>query len=321
MNPSISTFTGLVKEELTTKPYLHERLLSIFAGYSKINGRYTIAKDRQKLILMSSYSKIAQFLYKTGLTLFKTDANFTYRQSPRFSKRREYLVNFESGIETILQAIHLDFSSSELSYLRQFQNVDRIAGFLTGVFLASGSVTHPQSSHYHLEIASEDESLLEDIQYVLKKVKQYQFDFKLTHRKGKALLYLKKSDQIADFLIFLGATDATLDYENIRIARDFANSENRLQICQTANMSKTIQAAQRQIEDIKLVDAIVGLKALDHEKLHRLCLLRLEHDSSSLEELSVMMQTFYNAPMSKSHLNHLFRQLHQIALKLKGQAK
>jgi DNA-binding protein WhiA len=320
MNRLLSTFTGTVKEELTTKPYETERLISIFAGFSKVNGRYTIGKNGQKLVLVSSYSKIAKFMYETGLLLFKTQASFAYRQSPRFSKRREYVVIFEEGIETILEAIHLDFSSSEKSYLRQFQTLDRIAGFLTGVFLAAGSVTHPESSHYHLELSSEDETLLEDIQFVLKKVKQFDFNFKLAHRKGKAILYLKKSDQIADFLIFLGATDATLDYENIRIARDFSNSENRLQICQTANMSKTIQAAQRQISDIKFVDQLVGLKALGNDKLHRLCLLRLEHDSSSLEELSVMMKDFYPSPMSKSHLNHMFRYLHQVALKLKGTA-
>jgi cell division protein WhiA len=318
MNKLLSTFTGIVKEELTTKPYDDERLRAIFSGFIKVNGRYSLSNDGQKIILSSMYSKIARFMYETGVYIFKTQASFAYRQSPRFSKRREYVVIFEHQVDRILEQIHLDFFSSGDDYLKQFQSPNLIAGFLAGVFLASGSVTHPESSDYHLEMTSEDEGLLYSIQQLLKKVKHFRFSFKLTMRQQKHVLYLKKSDEIANFLIFLGATDATLEYENIRVARDFSNSENRLQICQNANMNKTIIAAQKQIEDIKLIDEVVGLKTLDNEKIVTLCQLRLNNDSSSLEELAVMMRQQYKETMSKSNLNHMFRYIHRLATRLRG---
>lgn len=236
----------------------------------------------------------------------------------RFSQRQTYWIIFEHHVSEILKTIHLDFDSSPEVYLKQFASVDAIAGYLSGLFLATGSVNHPSSSSYHLEMSSDDEDFLTEIQRLLKQVKSLRFSFKLIARKGKYILYLKKSDQIADFLIFMGATEATLEYENVRVARDFSNSENRLQICENANMAKTIAAAKKQKQAILLIDRTVGLQHLNHPKLEKLCRLRMKHDSSSLEELASMMSSFYQKPISKSQLNHLFRGLMVLAKKLKG---
>ena len=316
-----ASFTSQVKEELTTKPYDATRRLAMLAGFVKNNGRFSWTKTSNKLRLTTPYPKIAQFMYETTELLFSLKPHFEYKKGRRFSKRRTYEIVYEQGVDTILEAIHLDFESSDKDYLAQFSTNDLIAGYMGGLFLASGSVNHPESSHYHLEMASDDEDLLQRVISMLKKVKNMHVNFQLIERKNKWVLYLKKSDQIADFLIFLGATDATLDYENIRVARDFSNSENRLQICETANMQKTIDAARRQIEDIHLIDRIIGLNHLDHPKLVKLAQLRLEHDSSSLDELSSMMKHYFPNAVSKSNLNHLFRSLHQLAEKLRGQPR
>jgi DNA-binding protein WhiA len=318
MNQNIESFSAFVKEELTTKPYDRDRRLAIFAGFVKANGRYVFSKRTQKLTLSTSYAKVAQFLYQTSKTILKVNPKFEYRQSPRFSQRQTYWIIFEDKVEDILKTIHLDFDSSPEIYLKQFRSVDAIAGYLSGLFLASGSVNHPSSSHYHLEVSSDDEDFLTEIQRLLKQVKTLQFSFKLIPRKGKYMLYLKKSDQIADFLIFMGATDATLEYENIRVARDFTNSENRLQICENANMAKTIAAAKKQKQAIQLIDRIIGIQKLDQPKLVKLCQLRLKHDSSSLEELASMMSDHFQKPISKSQLNHLFRGLMVLAKKVSG---
>lgn len=313
-----ASFTSQVKEELTTKPYDPSRRLAMLAGFIKNVGRFSWTKQSSKLILTTSYSKIAQFIYETTDQLFGIKPHFEYKNGRRFSQRRMYDIVYESDVETLLKAIHLDFDSSNADYLAQFSTHDLIAGYMSGLFLASGSVNHPESSHYHLEVTSEDDDFLLRVQRMMKRVKNVHANFQLTSRKNKWVLYLKKSDQIADFLIFLGATDATLDFENIRVARDFSNNENRLQICETANMQKTIDAARRQIDDIQLIDKVIGLHHLDHPKMVKLAELRLEHDSSSLDELSEMMKAYFPHAVSKSNLNHLFRSMHQLAQKLRG---
>ena len=318
MNDQLQSFTATVKEELTTKPYDKDRRLAMFAGFVKANGRYVFSKRTQKLTLSTSYAKLAQFLYQASKSILKVTPKFEYRQAQRFSQRQTYWIIFEEKVDAILKTIHLDFDSSPEVYLKQFQSIDAIAGYLSGLFLASGSVNHPSSSHYHLELSSDDEDFLTEIQRLLKQVKSLRFSFKLLPRKGKYILYLKKSDQIADFLIFMGATESTLEYENIRVARDFTNSENRLQICENANMAKTIAAAKKQKEAIQLIDQIVGIEKLNHPRLEKLSRLRMKYDSSSLEELSTMMSDHFQKPISKSQLNHHFRAILALAQKLKG---
>jgi DNA-binding protein WhiA len=313
------SFTSIVKEELTTKPFEHNRLLAIFAGFTKSNGRYAITKKKSRMTLTTPYAKIAKFLYQTSATLFHIQPQLEFHQHARFQKQGSYNLVFLEGVDALLKTIHLDVASSSSSYLNQFTTLDAIAGYVTGLFLASGSVNHPESSNYHLEIASDDEDFVKQMYRLFKRVKNFAFDFRLIQRKNKWILYIKKSDQIADFLSFMGATDATLEFENIRVSRDFFNSENRLQICQTANMTKTIQAAKQQIQNIQLIDKVVGLKSLSNPKVIHLCQLRLEHDSSSLEELSQMMSLAYASSVSKSNLNHWFRAIHQLAKKLQGQ--
>jgi len=318
MNEQLQSFTAFVKEELTTKPYDKDRKLAMFAGFVKANGRYIFSKQYEKLTLSTRYAKIAKFLYQISKSVLKVNPKFEYRLSPRFSQRQTYWIIFEQQVSDILKAIHLDFDSSPEVYLKQFRSVDAIAGYLSGLFLANGSVNHPSSSSYHLEMSSDDEDFLSEIQRLLKQVKSLRFAFKLIARKGKYVLYLKKSDQIADFLIFMGATEATLEYENVRVARDFSNSENRLQICENANMAKTIAAAKKQKQAIQFIHKVIGLDHLDNPKLQTLCRLRLKHDSSNLEELAEMMSSTYQKPISKSQLNHLFRGLIAMAKKLKG---
>lgn len=315
-----SSFTSFVKEELTTKPYDASRRLAMMAGFIKNNGRFSWTKQSAKLTLTTSYSKIANFMFATSVELFQRKPHFEYKTASRFSKRRIYEIVFDENVDQILETIHLDFASSSKDYLDQFSTPDLVAGYMSGLFLASGSVNNPQSSHYHLEVSSEDEEWLRGVLRLLKKVKNLTVDFRLAPRKNKWILYVKKSDQIADFLIFLGATESTLEYENVRVARDFSNSENRLQICENANMRKTIEAAKRQIEDIRLIDQVIGLTHLDHPKLVKLAQLRLEHDSSSLDELSELMKETFPTAVSKSNLNHLFRSLHQLANKLRGKS-
>ncbi len=62
------------------------------------------------------------------------------------------------------------------------------------------------------------------------------------------------------------------------------NSVNRLVNCETANLNKTIDAASKQIENIELIEAKVGLHALP-EKLQEIAELRLQHPEVSLKEL------------------------------------
>jgi DNA-binding protein WhiA len=157
------SFTSIVKEELTTKPFELTRLLAIFAGFTKSNGRYAISKKKSRLTLTTSHAKVAKFLYQTSVTLFQLQPQLEFHQHARFQKQGSYNIVYLDGVDKLLQSIHLDVASTASTYLKQFTTLDAIAGYVTGLFLASGSVNHPSSSNYHLEIASDDEDFFKDM--------------------------------------------------------------------------------------------------------------------------------------------------------------
>ncbi len=106
---------------------------------------------------------------------------------------------------------------------------------------------------------------------------------------GKGVYYVfKRGGKIAEFLNIIGAHQALLRFEDIRIVRDMRNSVNRLVNCETANLNKTIGAALRQVENIRYIDETIGLDSLP-AKLREIAKLRIEHQDVTLKELGEMV--------------------------------
>ena len=124
---------------------------------------------------------------------------------------------------------------------------------------------------------------------------------------------MKEAEKISDFLNIIGAHNALLRFEDVRIVRDMRNSVNRLVNCETANINKTIGAAIRQVENIKFIDKTIGIDALP-EKLQEIAKLRLEHQDVTLKELGEMV----SGGISKSGINHRLRKIDEIANKLRA---
>jgi len=120
---------------------------------------------------------------------------------------------------------------------------------------------------------------------------------------------LKEAEKIAAFLQVIGATNSMLKFEDIRIVRDMRNTVNGLVNCENANINKTVAAAERQIENIKHLQATVGLDSLP-DKLREIAVLRLENPEVSLKELGDMVPS---GPISKSGINHRLRKLNELA--------
>ena len=111
----------------------------------------------------------------------------------------------------------------------------------------------------------------------------------------------------------MGAHQALLKFEDIRVLKDTRNNINRLVNCETANLSKTIDASIRQIEQIQLINKFVGLENLP-QKLRDVAEARLNNPDATLKEIGEML----DPPVGKSGVNHRFRKIEEIAEDLKG---
>ena len=141
---------------------------------------------------------------------------------------------------------------------------------------------------------------------------------KIAKRRDKYIIYFKKSDQISNFLIIIGATNCCMEFENQRAYRDFSNNTNRLMNLDGANLSRTMEIAARQIEEIKYIDDKLGIHQLHNPKKEMLCYLRLDNESASMSELANMLSKEFGYIITKSNVNHLFRDLHDLYLRLNG---
>ena len=143
---------------------------------------------------------------------------------------------------------------------------------------------------------------------------EYELNAKTLERKKGYISYLKEAEKISEFLSIIGGYQALLKFEDVRIVRDMRNSVNRLVNCETANLNKTISAAMRQVENIKLIDQEIGIDELP-ERLREIARLRVMHQDISLKELGEIVST---GVISKSGVNHRLRKLDEIADKLRS---
>ena len=177
--------------------------------------------------------------------------------------------------------------------------------FLRGAFLAGGSVTDPEKG-YHLEMSTTHHSVSRESNALAQEA--LGFYPKIAQRGGGSVLYLKQSDQIADFLTLLGAPVAAMGIMEARLEKELKNRVNRRCNCDDANTSKVVEAAQEQLSAIRVLQDRAQLKHLP-EKLQQAAKAREENPEASLTELAAMMEP----PITKPAMNHRLKKLVQLA--------
>lgn len=310
------SFTQKVKDELCQNQYdSKERLRALLSAYIRINGSVIFQQKQSLLSLETENAKIAKFIYQSINQLFEANAHLTFYKNQR--RKTTYVITIKEKSEQIVEDLEISFLEGKISKNIVANDVS-IAGYLAGAFLASGSINSPMTSNYHLEISLNSENYAKWMSHLFARYKNSNIEPKVIFRRDKYVIYFKKSDQIANFLIIIGAVEACMEFENIRVDRDFANNSNRLTNLDTANMSKIYETAQRQISEIKVIDSRLGLSNISNEKIRLLCEIRLENDAASLQELSSLLSEKMNKAITKSNVNHLFRAIHQLFERISG---
>jgi len=130
----------------------------------------------------------------------------------------------------------------------------------------------------------------------------------MIERKNDYIVYLKDGDAIGTFLRIIGAYNALMVFENVRVVKGMRNQVNRLVNCETANLQKTVNAAVRQVNCIKRIFEHKSFEKLPHS-LQEVAEIRLAYPQATLQELVDAM----NGRVGKSGMNHRLRKLEQIA--------
>ncbi len=285
------------------------------AALIRMNGSISFSNKQLSLDVQTENAAIARRIY-TLLKKYYDDVvvELLVRKKMRLKKNNVYIVRLVKNARGILE--DLDILNEGFEFIREISPVIVKKkcckrSYLRGAFLAGGSVNNPETSSYHLEIFSlyqiHNESLCELMNV-------FNLNSKTLERKKGYITYLKEAEKITEFLNIIGAHQALLRFEDVRIVRDMRNSVNRLVNCETANLNKTIGAAIRQVENIKFIDRTVGLQVLP-DKLREIAQLRVAYQDVTLKELGEMVS---GGTISKSGINHRLRKIDEIADKIRA---
>ena len=312
------TFSRAVKEEIVgIESYSKERLSALLSAYIRINGAISFTSHQVNVILKSENAKIIKFIYSSLKNLFSDVLiSLNYIKKSNKKKNTSYVLRIENA-EKLLDDLSVSYLEGKISKEIVYDD-ETISGYLAGAFLASGSVNSPSTSNYHLEISVVSENYAKWLSRLFSKYHKIEMSPKITSRRDKYVIYFKKSDQISNFLIIIGAANSCMEFENQRAYRDFSNNSNRLINLDIANMGKTMEKAQEQIKEIRYIDDVLGIHNFHNPKKEMLCYFRLDNESASMSELAAMLSKEFGYTITKSNVNHLFRDLHELYAKLKG---
>ena len=140
---------------------------------------------------------------------------------------------------------------------------------------------------------------------------------KIIESKNVYKLYLKKAEQIRDFLNYIGAINNLFAFEDSRIKRDYNNYVNRIINCDIANEEKVIKNAKKQIEQIKYLQKHYGFSHLT-PRLMDAVILRNTFPDYSLSGLSDESFETLGRYISKSGLSHCFKDIEKLYLDIKA---
>ena len=289
--------------------------LAEFTAILRMDGTVQLSSHFQVAILIQTQNPaVARKIFKLAKELFSVQTEIVVIKNNRLKKQNLYQVRIppQPQITEILESIgigkgHLNFKDTFNSALVKKTCCRK--SYLRGAFLGGGSVNNPEGT-YHLEILTND---VHHARVIVKLMQTFDLPAKITTRKNWQIIYLKGSENIVQFLSVIGAHNALFDFENVRVVKDMRNSVNRLVNCETANLTKTVNAASRQLQAINFLKETVGLDYLSNS-LKEIAELRLENPEMSLKELG----DFYTPKLGKSGINHRMRKIEEIAEELKN---
>ncbi len=242
--------------------------------------------------------------------LFKRAFEIEFDEMPKEkSGKRIFILRTEPGIAKILDAFGCNIGEMIAHHLNLgvLENEGTEVSFLRGAFLAGGSVTDPEKG-YHLELVTGHHNVSREVTALLMDMG---FEPGRAERGGNCVLYFKQSTAIEDFLTTVGAPLSAMVVMSAKIEKDMTNSVNRKVNCDTANVSKTVEASAQQIAAIRRLRERGEFDALP-DKLKCVARLREENPELALSELAATAVP----PMTKSCVSHRLRKIMELSKEL-----
>jgi len=175
--------------------------------------------------------------------------------------------------------------------------------YLRGALLGGGSLSGPRSPHLELRTAS-----LEGAEFLRSVAAASDVTLGILDRGRHAVAYAKGFDAIEAVLSAAGAGDTVLAFEERSIVAAARGEANRLANADHANLVRTSQAAQEQLEAIRSLQRDGVLERLP-DRLREVAYLRSRNPTLPLRELAAKCEP----ATTKASVHRRLRKLQELA--------
>lgn len=290
-------------------------LVAELSAILHLNGSISIGSEIS-LVIHTENPALARRCFQIIKKLYNIIAEVTAKDNQHFNKGHLYMltINGEKNSRTVLKSCGLMRDGEESVSLvtgidtRLIRKKCCKRAFIKGTFLGAGSIANPEKN-YHLEFIAPNKDFCMGFQKILA---SFGLNPKVVIRKDSYVIYIKDGEGIVDLLRLIGANNAILNLENVRILKQVRNDVNRAVNCETANLQKTLNASYRQAENIKYIENMMGFEKLSPQ-LREIAEMRIEYPDATLQELSDML----DVSIGKSGVNHRLRKLEEIAKRIR----
>lgn len=306
------TFTRTVKKELITIPVETTEMLAEFSAFLNLACDFTITNNKQVIDFATTNPTVSRRFLSLSKSLYQAETVLITKERETAINKRTIILRLTSSInEIITEHGYLEDRMEQAKLITQSEETKK--AFLRASFLIAGSINHPKTAEYHLEIFAKN---TDEIIFMQSLMNHFNLNAKLIKRRNGYIVYLKNAESISDFLQIVGAQNALFEFEDNRIRRDFNNSINRIMNIEIANEKKSYQAAVKQFENIKLIESYQHNNEVD-DKMIEVIKLRKKYPEASLKELTDFYEEEYDETISRSGLNHRFNKIAKLANKIR----
>ena len=291
------SFTSSIKDEISKLNISDTEKISELAGIVSSS-----CLSFNELVISTENNSVARRIFTLYRDIYAIYPKITVRRGYNYNKKMVYILSIQNKVDHVIKSLGLsdkiieDFIVGDDELLRSY---------LRGVFMMCGSINDPKKSRYHLEFNFNNNDFA---MFIHKLLNKYDLNSKVLRRGNSYMVYVKEAEKIGDYLRMIGAYNAVMYYEDIRIYRDHKNMTNRINNCEQANVDRIIETANNQLKDIEYIEKKCGLELLS-EKEQVAAIYRKKYKDSSLTELAEIISMETGEAITKSGLYHRFHKI------------
>lgn len=311
------SFSSEVKKELANIEADNCCIKAELYGIIKYKATLKLSQAGLGFEIITTSNVVARRIVQLFKKVYNSLIDIYTAKRTKLDYKTKYILNINNNCFDILKDLKImndDYSLNEQINYEILKKDCCKSALIRGLFLVQGSVNNPETDNYHLEVILNN---IEDVNYITNILQMVNIHPKMIERSKGYVLYLKKSEQIGDFLNYIGAVNNLFQFEDKRIKKDYNNYVNRIINCDIANEQKAMNSARIQLDNIKFLTENQGLVNLT-QRLTDAILLRTTYPDYSLSELSSVSEEVIGKYITKSGLSHCFKDIEILCEEIKG---